>query len=465
MSTFQESFLEPDLELEEYEDEEMLGIDPELDLEWDELDLSHQELEAEAEIGRRSRMPFRPAPRSPRSRPMPQRSLRPRPQSAARRNPQHRLKPRRVIRHPRSVLTHEPVTCICPERTCPQHGTEYIRWVQNALNDVLGLRLPVNGIMGRETRSAVRSFQEREGLPVTGIVGPDIERALLAARGGKSPGAEATRPAATGMPEPAATQPEPGIAEPAEPAATSPAAEFDFEFERPEARMEVADERRRKAMAKRLQGTPVGRALAKMGATITIEKAPPLYPAHFVRGRSGFEVHCGRQRNINVVFGLFDEKTKRLAWYLFSSTVDSTSKLACKRSGSRPVVKPFGIFSGAGTITPDLWNSPIDVSELVRDAKSPFATMTLDTKTDKNRITCRLDNLNTKSNGLVNLTFGLRKVSEPSRANVAIPGKLFFLDVEPYDMGKFSDADAPVTDPRRILGPQAIAERKAISNF
>jgi hypothetical protein len=217
MSAFQERFFEHDPELEDYEDNEILGNDSELDLELDELDVMPQEFEAEGEIGQRSRLPFRPSPRS----------LRPRPQSAARRQPAYRPKPRRVIRrHPRSVFPHEPVTCICPEKTCPEHGTEYIRWVQSALNDVLGLRLPVNGIMGLETRSAVRSFQQREGLPVTGIVGPDIESALIAARGGKSPGAGATKPAEPDMMEPvepAATPPEPDSAK--------PAAEFDFEWE------------------------------------------------------------------------------------------------------------------------------------------------------------------------------------------------------------------------------------------
>lgn len=319
-------------------------------------------------------------------------------------------------------------------RTCPVRGTEFVRWVQSSLNRVLGLRLPVTGIMNAATRSAVRSFQQRQGLPVDGIAGPDTERALIAARSGKSP--QATIP---------------------------PAAEFDFEFELPEAELEDAGERQRKALAKRLQNTPVGRALTKMGAKITIEKAPPLHPAHWVRGLSGFEVHCGRERNINVVFGLFDQQKKMLAWYLFSSTVDSSSKLACKRSGSRPVVKPFGVASAVATITPDLQKSQIDVSELVRDAKSPSATMTLDTKTSNNRITCRLDKLNTKSNGLVHLTFGLQKVSQPSRANVAISGKLFFLDVEPFDEEKFREP--PFLDPRHMFGPQAIAERKAISNF
>jgi hypothetical protein len=227
---------------------------------------------------------------------------------------------------------------------------------------------------------------------------------------------------------------------------------------------EDASKRQRKAPAKRLQNTPVGRALVKKGAKIVIEKAPPLHPAHWVRGLSGFEVHCGRQRNINIVFGLFDLQQKMLAWYLFSSTVNSRSKVECKRSSSGPIVmNPFGVASAVATITPDLQQSQIDVSELVRDAKSPSATMTLDTKISNNRITCRLDKLNTKSNGLVHLTFGLQKVSEPSIANVVISGKLFFLEVEPFDEEKFRDA--PLSDPRSILGPQAIAERKAISNF
>ena len=97
------------------------------------------------------------------------------------------------------------------------------------------MRLPLNGFLTAATRSALRSFQERERLPVTGIVvGPDIESALIAARGGKSPGAEATKLGAPGMTEPsepAATQPEPRMTAPAEPVPTSPTAEFEFEWE------------------------------------------------------------------------------------------------------------------------------------------------------------------------------------------------------------------------------------------
>ena len=65
-------------------------------------------------------------------------------------------------------------------------GSEYIRWVQDCLNRALGLQLPVDGIMSRETRSAVRSFQERQGLPITGLVGPETEAALKSTCAGTS---------------------------------------------------------------------------------------------------------------------------------------------------------------------------------------------------------------------------------------------------------------------------------------
>ena len=44
--------------------------------------------------------------------------------------------------------------------------------------------LPVDGVMTAATRSIVRSFQRRENLPVSGIVGPDTEDALKRACGG-----------------------------------------------------------------------------------------------------------------------------------------------------------------------------------------------------------------------------------------------------------------------------------------
>ncbi len=93
-------------------------------------------------------------------------------------------------------------------------GSEYMRWVQSAMNDVLGLQLPLHGIADPATRSAIRSFQQREGLPADGTVGPDTERALLAARRATPPEGGPTSPA-----------------RPPEPAPTAPARELNVEWE------------------------------------------------------------------------------------------------------------------------------------------------------------------------------------------------------------------------------------------
>lgn len=100
--------------------------------------------------------------------------------------------PRRPLqRVPRSGFAVERPVCVCPA-----HGTEFVRWVQSVLNSALGLRLPVTGVMNAPTRSALRSFQQRHGLPADGIAGPDTEQALLKARGAGQAAAGATNQAA-----------------------------------------------------------------------------------------------------------------------------------------------------------------------------------------------------------------------------------------------------------------------------
>jgi hypothetical protein len=61
-------------------------------------------------------------------------------------------------------------------------GTEFVRWVQDSLNRILGLQLPVDGVMTPETRQAIRDFQTRMGLLADGIVGPETQQALAAER-------------------------------------------------------------------------------------------------------------------------------------------------------------------------------------------------------------------------------------------------------------------------------------------
>jgi outer membrane protein OmpA-like peptidoglycan-associated protein len=66
-----------------------------------------------------------------------------------------------------------------------------VQWVQAALNGALGLRLPPTGVTDVATRSAIRSFQQRTGLAVDGIVGPITQAALLQAGAPPLPGTSA----------------------------------------------------------------------------------------------------------------------------------------------------------------------------------------------------------------------------------------------------------------------------------
>lgn len=86
-------------------------------------------------------------------------------------------------------------------------SSEYIRWVQSSLNQIMSLRLAVDGVNGVQTRSAVRSFQQSRGLTVDGIVGPQTEAAMVAAGAPPPPG---SGPSPGKIPVPGTTPP-PGV--------------------------------------------------------------------------------------------------------------------------------------------------------------------------------------------------------------------------------------------------------------
>jgi outer membrane protein OmpA-like peptidoglycan-associated protein len=104
--------------------------------------------------------------------------------------------PRRVVMRRYGVGLAPDLIDAVPNSVTPETSSEYVRWAQSALNDVLRLQLPLNGVMDAATRSAVRSFQQREGLPADGAIGPDTERALIAARK-TARGGEASSPPVT----------------------------------------------------------------------------------------------------------------------------------------------------------------------------------------------------------------------------------------------------------------------------
>jgi hypothetical protein len=77
-----------------------------------------------------------------------------------------------------------------PERDQGSEGGEFTRWAQIALNKALNLNLQTSGVMDDATRDAIRRFQQREGLQVTGFIGPDTEQALIAAGEKAAPATE-----------------------------------------------------------------------------------------------------------------------------------------------------------------------------------------------------------------------------------------------------------------------------------
>ena len=76
----------------------------------------------------------------------------------------------------------------------------YIKWVQQSLNQILGLRLKVDGDRGPQTRHAIRSFQKQHGLKDDAIVGSKTEAALIAAGASPPPGASGWVPSTLDAP-------------------------------------------------------------------------------------------------------------------------------------------------------------------------------------------------------------------------------------------------------------------------
>jgi peptidoglycan hydrolase-like protein with peptidoglycan-binding domain len=72
------------------------------------------------------------------------------------------------------------------------------RWLQTALNQVLGRRLAVDGRPGAQTRAAVRDFQASRGLVADGTVGPRTVAALQAALATTTAGAAGAGAAGAG---------------------------------------------------------------------------------------------------------------------------------------------------------------------------------------------------------------------------------------------------------------------------
>lgn len=115
-----------------------------------------------------------------------------------------------------------------PSGTEPvERGSEYVRWVQSSLNQLLGLRLPITGVMNAAARSALRTFQGQQNLPVDGIAGPETRKALVEAKAKPSGrGDQPSRPGRSEEPSPSGPGDEPSPSAPSgEPSSSAPSDE------------------------------------------------------------------------------------------------------------------------------------------------------------------------------------------------------------------------------------------------
>jgi LAS superfamily LD-carboxypeptidase LdcB len=210
-----------DGENDESEGEDTEAFDTELaDEEW------------EDEFRRFGRMPGR-APQAqirsgPRRRPPQRQAL---PSQRPRRPIQHLI--RRPLRSPKRLARlagrgRLPIDSIqdVPNAEPAEQRSEYVRWVQSSLNQVLGLRLPITGIMNAAARSALRTFQGQKNLPVDGIAGPETRKALLEAKAKPSGrGDEPSQSGATREPSSSTPGDEPSPSGPSEEPSSSGASQ------------------------------------------------------------------------------------------------------------------------------------------------------------------------------------------------------------------------------------------------
>jgi lysozyme family protein len=88
----------------------------------------------------------------------------------------------------------EPAPELTPPLPSPQKpvstgvpGLMTVYALQAGLNDIMGLNITCDGSIGRETRGAIREFQQAHGLKIDGIAGPRTCAALNALIDGKRP--------------------------------------------------------------------------------------------------------------------------------------------------------------------------------------------------------------------------------------------------------------------------------------
>lgn len=158
------------------------GYYPQPEMEAEEMEYEFEDNELADEIRRRGRgVPTRPARFRPRGAPMPV--------SRRRRIPRPRLRIPSFNAYPSLNVNY-----------LPPEGSDLVKLVQSLLNKVLGTNLVQNGVLGVETRSAIRSYQNQ------GV--PSVAEPQGAPPNGNQPTANGTPQGPTDRDEPAGSDPD-----------------------------------------------------------------------------------------------------------------------------------------------------------------------------------------------------------------------------------------------------------------
>ncbi len=166
-----------------------------------------------------------------------------------------------------------------------------------------------------------------------------------------------------------------------------------------------------------------------------------------ISGQAGYEIDCGDHMKTRIVFAIFDEDKSKLAWYMFSSTLNAKAQGQCAKAKD-PSNDRFA-FHDIAASNPAVFRKKISVGALLSNNKGTPATLNMDTS-DRG-MNADFSKLKTSAGEIVNLGASLQLDHKPSNPNVDIAGKVYFLELVDFDADKFK------------LGPQGKASAIAIT--
>lgn len=170
-------------------------------------------------------------------------------------------------------------------------------------------------------------------------------------------------------------------------------------------------------------------------------------------GLTGFEVECGGGDKIRVVFAMIAEDKSNIAWYMFSSTPSAKAQKECASTDVWIIDDPFGFRTDVGRLIPHTFHKKIGLDGLADADKGTVATLSFDAQAGGRLMGCRISDLKTKAGEIVTFPFGMQQDDMPPRAGQDIKGRVYFLEMGPFDEKTFSQGPQGKASQVKISGP------------